>query len=84
MYSVYIIRSQNRNYTYVGISDNVERRLNQHNLGYNKTTKPYSPFKLICVENLPNRQEARKREKYYKDWEGRNKIKEIIAGVAEW
>jgi putative endonuclease len=73
MYSVYIIRSQNRNYTYIGISDNVERRLNQHNLGYSKTTKPYSPFKLLHVENLPSRQEARKREKYYKDWEGRKK-----------
>ncbi|PJA97150.1 MAG: endonuclease, partial [Ignavibacteriales bacterium CG_4_9_14_3_um_filter_34_10] len=47
MYYVYAISSKNRNYIYVGITDNIARRINQHNKGYNKTTKPYLPFELI-------------------------------------
>ncbi len=62
MYYVYAIKSLNRNYIYVGLTDNVERRFGEHQNGKNKTTKPYSPFKIILVEQLPSRNEARKRE----------------------
>ncbi|MCX7875381.1 MAG: GIY-YIG nuclease family protein, partial [Melioribacteraceae bacterium] len=55
----------------------IERRLHQHNSGYNKTTKPYKPFKLIYFEKLESRIEARQREKYFKSGIGREKIKEL-------
>ena len=66
MYYLYAISSTKRNYIYVGITSNIERRLNQHNSGYNKTTKSYRPFELIYQEELGTRIEARKREKYFK------------------
>ncbi|MDF1612161.1 GIY-YIG nuclease family protein [Stygiobacter electus] len=75
MYYVYIISSTIRNYTYIGITNSLERRINQHNSGYNKTTKPYRPFKLIYFEELKDRKEARVREKYFKSGVGREKIK---------
>jgi predicted GIY-YIG superfamily endonuclease len=41
MYYVYAISSLVRNYIYVGLTDNIERRLSEHNTGKNKTTKPF-------------------------------------------
>jgi putative endonuclease len=76
-YFVYIISSINRNYIYIGISDNPERRIAQHNLGYNRTTKPYSPFQVVKIEKFNNRAEARKREKYLKSGCGKELIKQI-------
>ncbi len=75
MYYLYIIKSIQRNYKYVGISDNPERRINQHNKGYNRTTKPYAPFETVLIEKFENRNLARTQEKYYKSGVGREKIK---------
>ncbi|MFA5188637.1 MAG: GIY-YIG nuclease family protein [Patescibacteria group bacterium] len=78
MYYVYAIKSKNKNYIYVGISDNPARRIKQHNLGYNKTTKPYKPFDIILIEEYPNRLEARKKEKYLKSGCGKEFLKNLL------
>ncbi len=75
MYYVYVIRSEARKYTYTGISDNVERRVFQHNSGRNKTTRPYAPFEIVFIEEYPDRDGARKREKYLKSGIGREFVK---------
>jgi putative endonuclease len=77
MYYTYVIRSKNRNYNYVGITDDPIRRIKEHNQGYNKTTKPYKPFRTITIEEYPNRVEARKREKYLKSGFGKEYIRSI-------
>jgi putative endonuclease len=77
MYYVYAIRSVSRNYTYIGITDSIKRRLFQHNSGSNKTTRPYGPFELILLEEFPNRIEARQREKQLKTRAGREMLKRI-------
>ena len=60
-YYVYAIKSVNRNYIYVGLTNNIDRRLSEHNKGYNKKTKAYLPFVLIHQEKFPTRPEARQR-----------------------
>lgn len=75
MFYVYIITSLSRNYTYIGLTNNRERRFFEHNNGKNKTTAPYRPFKLIHSETFPNRISARQREKYFKSGIGREYIK---------
>ena len=77
MYYVYAISSLERNYIYVGLTNNIERRLSEHNSGKNKTTKPYSPFKIIYFEECKNRIEARSKEKYFKSGSGKEKLKII-------
>jgi len=77
MYYVYAISSLERNYIYVGLSDNVDRRFSEHNEGRNKTTKPYLPFRLIYIEECETREAARKIEKYYKSGIGKEKLKLI-------
>ena len=74
---VYAIKSLVRNYIYVGMSDNVDRRLKQHNRGENKSTKPYKPFVLILTEIFPSRIEARKREKFLKAGSGKKYLKSL-------
>ena len=66
MYYVYAISSLCRNYIYVGLTDNVARRLKQHNKGYNRSTKPYAPYELLFTQVCVDRAEARQLEKYYK------------------
>ena len=77
VYYVYAITSLTRNYIYVGLTDNVERRVSQHNSGYEPTTKPYRPFQIILVESYPSRDLARKREKYLKSGKGKEYLKNI-------
>ncbi len=75
MYFVYAIKSLVKEWIYVGMTSNLERRLSQHNLGHNKSTKPYSPFKLVYFEKQPDRHSAREREKYLKTASGKRWLK---------
>ena len=77
MYYVYALKSETRNYIYVGMTNNLERRVSEHQLGYNKTTKPYRPFRLIYQESLETRQEARNKEKYLKGGSGKKFLKSL-------
>jgi putative endonuclease len=76
-YYVYAIKSLLKNYIYVWLTKNLERRFNQHNSGQNKTTKPYTPYKIIYEEKYITRNEARIKEKYFKSWCGKEFLKWI-------
>jgi len=78
MYYVYVLKSKIKNYHYVWMTDNIERRLQQHNQWENKSTKAYLPFKMIYTEKVENSKEAREREKFLKSWVGRKFIKELM------
>jgi putative endonuclease len=74
-YFTYVIKSLKKNYAYTGISNNVERRIGEHNSGYNKSTKPFAPFKTLLVEKHSDRKSAREREKFLKSGKGREFLK---------
>jgi putative endonuclease len=78
MIIVYAISSFERNYIYVGMTDNLDRRLAEHNKGENKSTKAYRPFNLIHQEQCVDRLTARKREKYLKSGVGKEFLKGLI------
>jgi len=71
MVYLYAIKSLQKKYRYVGITDNLERRIRQHNSGYNKNTKAFAPFEIILIEHYKDYLEARKREKFLKSGQGR-------------
>jgi putative endonuclease len=66
MFTTYAIQSTIRNYIYVGMTDNLERRLDEHNRGKNRSTKAYTPFILIYTKIFETRLEAREHEKMLK------------------
>jgi putative endonuclease len=69
MFFVYVISSKIKKYIYVGLTGNVKNRVNQHNSGKEKTTKPYIPYELIHEE---------KREKQLKTGIGKEWIKKNL------
>lgn len=77
MYYVYAIRSINRDYIYVGLTEHLEERFKRHNDGHEKTTKPYAPFELIYTEKCDTRGNARVREKYLKSGCGKEFLRNI-------
>ena len=78
MVFVYILKSLNRNYTYVGQTDHVIRRFHEHNNGQEKNTRAYAPFMLVLTIECIDRTEARKWEKFYKAGEGRARLKQMF------
>jgi putative endonuclease len=77
MYYVYVLYSEKFNRYYTGFTENIERRLTEHNTDKTKSTRSYKPWKLIFSEECKTRLEARNREKYYKSGVGREKIKDF-------
>lgn len=79
MFLVYVLRSSQRLYFYVGLTNNLERRYLQHQNGRVRSTKAYRPFQLVHKESFNTRQEARSREKYLKSGIGKEWIKSQFA-----
>ena len=77
VYYVYAIKSQRKNYIYVGLTKDAKKRIRVHNKGWEKTTRSYAPFSLILQERFYSRSEARKREKYLKSGIGKEFLKNI-------
>lgn len=69
-YFVYILKSFNDRGYYIGMTKNIEKRLDYHNRGYVKSTKSRIPFIVVYIEKFPTRIEARNREKYLKSYQG--------------
>ena len=76
--SVYILLSLKDNKTYTGSTNNLQRRLLEHQLGKVKATKNRLPIKIIYSEKFETLEEAQSREHYYKSCAGRKKLKLII------
>ncbi|WP_416437874.1 GIY-YIG nuclease family protein [Phnomibacter sp. MR] len=80
MMYVYVIRSEKYGRFYVGISEDVDRRLAEHNAGHTFSTKGYRPWQLFFVETVSDRAKARAREKYLKSGVGKEYIKRLWSG----
>lgn len=74
MFTVYVIRSKNNNWTYVGLTSNLEDRLKRHNGKREKTTRYYAPFELIFCKEFKSRIEARDFEKFLKIRSNKEKL----------
>ncbi len=77
-YYTYILYSGSFHQTYVGQTNNIEKRLERHNAGMVSSTKRYKPWILLHAEKFENRSEAMKREKYLKSGSGREFIKQLL------
>jgi putative endonuclease len=76
--TVYALRSLSHHYIYVGQTNNLEKRINEHNNKQNKSTKHYAPFQLLYKEEHPNRTEARIREKFFKSGRGKAFLHSLV------
>jgi len=73
-YTVYVLLSLVAKKSYVGFTDNLKRRIKEHNAGITSFTKRYKPWKVIYMEEFETQFEAREREKYLKSASGRRLV----------
>jgi putative endonuclease len=79
MYSVYILQSTRLpKHHYIGYTENIERRLVEHNSGRTESLVRYIPMKLIYTEKYQTRLEAMRREKQIKSYKGGAAFKKLI------
>lgn len=81
MTDVYILQSLKNRRIYVGVSENVEKRLDYHNSRLSPSTKKDAPFKLMAVESFTNLQQARRREHFLKSHQGRDVLQRKFGPV---
>ena len=80
MYFVYLILCKD-NSIYTGVTDNIERRFNEHSTksgGWH--TKLYPAIKVLRTEEFQTKTEALKREKQIKGWRREKKLNLIKFG----
>lgn len=75
---VYVLKSINFDYIYVGFTTNLKRRFPEHNHGQELSTKHYAPFDLIHYEAYRNIKDAKRREEYFKTTKGKVTLKQMI------
>ena len=75
---VYIIKCRDGS-LYTGYTNNIERRINEHNNGRGaKSLRGKRPVKLVHHETFLSAIEARRREYAIKQWRKENKLKLIL------
>ena len=68
---VYVLKSLKDNKRYIGLTNNLENRLIEHNNGRVTATKNRIPFELLYFEEYDSREIAAQREKFLKTGKGR-------------
>lgn len=62
MFYLYILKSKKDNNLYIGSTNNLRRRLKEHNDGKVLSTKSRVPFELVYYEAYKSEKDARLRE----------------------
>jgi len=70
MYYVYVLQSELDKSWYIGFSQCIENRLDEHNSGKNHSTRFRRPWKLIYYEAYLNKLDALGRERFLKSGSG--------------
>ena len=85
MYYVYILLSEKDDRFYTGFTNDLKRRVAEHNAGRSRSTLHRRPLKLVYYEACLNQEDAIHREKYLKTTFGkqylRNRMKNYLSKV---
>ena len=82
IYSVYILYSQTIDKYYVGHTDNIERRLSEHNSGKTRYTSTQgNPWRVMYSEQYDTRAMAMAREREIKSKKSRKYILNLVAST---
>lgn len=82
MYHVYLLQSGVNKSFYIGCTNNLKKRLLEHNQNKSYHTKKYSPWKLIYCETYISKKDAYQREKSLKLYaQGLRRLKERLCNT---
>jgi len=78
MFYIYVLHNSTKNFIYVGYSENLKQRFQEHNSGKVISTQFYKPLKLIFYEAYPTKSDAKRREKYLKTNKGKTTLTTML------
>ena len=68
MFYVYLLKSRKDGKLYIGYTENLQRRVMEHNSGESKSTAKRRPFDLIYFEGFRSKGDALRRERKLKQF----------------
>ena len=78
MFHTYVLKSLKNGRHYTGSTNNLERRLYEHNQGQTKYTSLTAPFELVYKEEYNTKLAASRRERFLKTGKGRELLRQIM------
>ena len=78
MHWVYALASEADGSIYAGMTNELERRLAQHQHGYVRSTRNKLPVRVFYCRECETRKQARRLEIYLKSGDGRRFLKSIL------
>ncbi len=78
MFYTYVLRSLKDGRMYIGYTDDLRRRIKEHDEGKSPATAPRRPLELIFYEAYRNKYDALRREKYFKSTKGKTTLKSML------
>ena len=75
---MYFLKSLERDFIYVGSTDNLKHRLKEHNNGEVQSTRAYMPLVVNAFIAVKTERKARELEKYFKTGSGKAILKKRI------
>ena len=81
MFTAYILYNKEINKYYIGSTNNLVRRLIEHNRHQTKSTNRRGKWEIIYSEDFDTNIKSRQRELKIKSYKGGNSFKKLIAGV---
>jgi putative endonuclease len=77
-YYTYVLQSKKNGQFYTGVTDNLKKRIKEHNNGSVTSTKYKRPLQLIYFEACKNKADAFRRERYLKTGMGKRYLKQRL------
>ena len=77
-YCVYILYSLRDKKLYIGFTTDISRRFAEHQSGNSKSTAARRPFRMLFCEYYLSKEDAMRREKYFKTTAGKKTIKLML------
>ena len=78
MYFTYILKSLKTERLYIGHTDNLQRRIHEHNSNKSKSTRFRGPWELLFSKEFPTRSEAIKFELKLKSFKNKDYLFNFI------
>ena len=84
MYYLYILKNEKTDRYYIGSTNNLTRRVEEHKQGKTRTTKVLGTLSLVYSEEFTTEKEARDREKKLKSYKSKKYLKWLIDRKSLW
>lgn len=83
MWYVYILKSSKYDQWYTGVTNDLRRRVSEHNSGKSTYTRHRGPYKLLYYEASFDEKDAKAREKYLKSGVGKRYLKNRLKNLLD-